>query len=325
MEEALIKALINKAILAPSSHNTQPWIFEVAEGSIRLFADSSRALPVNDPDNRELIISCGCALYNLYVAAAAMGSGMEVTDFPDPTDKSFIAEARLTGKADPTHSRLAHAIPKRRTFRKLFDGRRFENALVSRLCSAVEGDGVWLAPFIRMEQRREAINLIAEGDIALWSDPRWRRELSSWIRPPSFGDGLALPWYAVPIARAVIRNFNLGNRLCAKNRALAETSPLLAVLGTQADRAEDWLNAGRALERLLLVATDAGLQASYLNQPIQVEHLRSEVQKLCKHQGYPQILLRIGYPAEDTPPSPRRDLNDVVKRSDANGRYRGNL
>lgn len=68
-----IQKILKGAILAPSSHNTQPWLFEVGHSCIRLYADRTRALPVNDPDDRELVISCGCALMNLRVAAAREG------------------------------------------------------------------------------------------------------------------------------------------------------------------------------------------------------------------------------------------------------------
>ena len=57
-------ALIEQAVRAPSSHNTQPWLFRDREGAVEVHADRSRALPVNDPHDRELHISCGAALFN---------------------------------------------------------------------------------------------------------------------------------------------------------------------------------------------------------------------------------------------------------------------
>ncbi|WP_448522145.1 hypothetical protein [Schleiferia thermophila] len=80
------ESLIQKAVRAPSSHNTQPWIFHVAESAINLYADRTRALPVNDPDDRELTISCGCALMNLRVAAAAEGLDARLEALPDPVE-----------------------------------------------------------------------------------------------------------------------------------------------------------------------------------------------------------------------------------------------
>jgi hypothetical protein len=56
-----LKFLLNYAILAPSSHNTQPWMFSVAEDTLKIFVDSSRWLKVADPDQRELHINLGYA------------------------------------------------------------------------------------------------------------------------------------------------------------------------------------------------------------------------------------------------------------------------
>ncbi|MBO0784056.1 MAG: hypothetical protein J2P37_35060, partial [Ktedonobacteraceae bacterium] len=60
-----LRFLLNYALLAPSEYNTQPWLFRVKENVIELYADTSRRLPVVDPDGREMIISCGAACYNL--------------------------------------------------------------------------------------------------------------------------------------------------------------------------------------------------------------------------------------------------------------------
>jgi hypothetical protein len=59
--------------LAPSSHNTQPWLFKIVDNSIELYADRTRALPVVDPEARELTISCGAALYHLIVTIKYFG------------------------------------------------------------------------------------------------------------------------------------------------------------------------------------------------------------------------------------------------------------
>ena len=85
-----LAAILESATLAPSSHNTQPWRFELGETGISLFADRLRALPVNDPDDRELTISCGCALFNLRIAAAHAGFNTECQLLPDPGDEDLL-------------------------------------------------------------------------------------------------------------------------------------------------------------------------------------------------------------------------------------------
>ena len=50
--------LLKYAILAPSSHNTQPWLFKIVDNNvIEVYADRTRALPVVDPEDRALTLS----------------------------------------------------------------------------------------------------------------------------------------------------------------------------------------------------------------------------------------------------------------------------
>ena len=64
--------LIAVAGRAPSVHNTQPWRFTVSRDAIELQADVSRRLRV-DPDGREMVISCGAALYGLRLTPPPAG------------------------------------------------------------------------------------------------------------------------------------------------------------------------------------------------------------------------------------------------------------
>jgi hypothetical protein len=313
MDEQALRHLLGRALLAPSSHNTQPWIFETNAERIRLFADRTRALPANDPDDRELTISCGCALFNLRAAAAERGWGLICTTHPDPRDEDLLADARIGGKPDPDLSELSAFIDERHTYRKAFEAREVPSDAINGLSSAAESEGAWLEVLRDDEQRFAAADLVAEGDASQWADPSWRRELAAWMHPWRSGDGLTLPWLALPVARVVVRTFDMGNGVGANDRQLAEASPVLAVLGTDGDTSEHWLSCGQALARVLLRAVALGLQASYLNQPVQVARLRPKLQNLCTRAGYAQVLLRIGYPHEPVPASPRRPLSAILR------------
>ena len=58
-----VTAVLEAAGRAPSVHNTQPWAFRVAPDVIELHSDPARRLPVADPDDRELRLACGAALF----------------------------------------------------------------------------------------------------------------------------------------------------------------------------------------------------------------------------------------------------------------------
>jgi hypothetical protein len=92
-------------------------------------------------------------------------------------------------------------------------------------------------------------------------------------------------------------------------------SPLLACLGTARDTVLDWLNAGQALQRVLLTLTAHGYHASFLNQPLEVPPLRPAVAALAEHTGHPQIILRIGR-GGSAPRTPRRAVEQVLVADD---------
>lgn len=307
------QALVQSATLAPSSHNTQPWLFKLKGPVIELLADRTRALPVNDPDDRELTISCGCALFNLRVAAAVAGLQAEVEPWPDVADTDLLARVHLspTG-APPADAALQAAMSERRTYRERFAPTAIDPMALRSLVDAVHLEAASLAVLDTDEQRLGAAALVAEGDAMLWANPSWRRELAAWMHPRRRGDGLTLPALAIPVAQMVVRTFDMGHGVAAKDRQLADESPVLAVLTTEGDRPRDWLAAGQALQRLLLQGMQLGLQASYLNQPVQVAALRPKLQQLTGRPGYAQLLLRMGTPAQGKPAAPRRPLADVL-------------
>jgi nitroreductase len=311
-DDAPLEPLLESAVRAPSSHNTQPWLFRPRPDGVDLLADRTRALPANDPADRELTISCGCALLNLRAAAAAEGAGTQVTLLPDGPEADRLAHVRLGGPPDAALAPLAAGIEGRRTHRARFADRPVTAAETDILRDEAAAEGAWLTPLTSAAAHGDAAALVAEGDAAQWADPAWRRELAQWMHPRRQGDGLSLPWLAVPVARMVVRTFDMGNGVAARDEALAEHSPLLAVLGTAGDTPADWLRAGQALERLLLAGVRAGLQASYLNQPVQVARLRPRLADLAGQPGHPQILLRLGHATDSLPAAPRRPLSDVT-------------
>jgi hypothetical protein len=315
----LARFLLRYAILAPSSHNTQPWRFRIGEQAVELFADPSRALPVVDPDNRELVISCGAALEAFCLAAEHFGQRCHVEVLPDRGDEDFLARIQLEpdGNFTAADDALFAAIPQRRTNRGQYAERDLPDDLVSRLVADVASAGAWLHT-IQGDDRGHVAEIVAHGDRIQMADKRFRRELAAWVHPNrsaehdgmrgygfGFGDLMSV---AGPL---VIRTFDLGKGQAAKDRALAQGSPLLAVLGTDTDEPSQLLAAGRALLRILLRCCAAGVSTSYLNQPVEIVELRPKLARMIGRDGSPQLLLRLGY-ATPVEPEPRRPVDEVL-------------
>jgi Nitroreductase family len=312
---------VGYAILAPSSHNTQPWRFIVNGDELLLCADRNRSLPHIDPFDRELIISCGAALFNLRVALAHFNVLVEITTFPQSSDRDIVARIAFPNSG-PTFKDLAelfNAITKRVTNRFAFSEEDVPDVIIARLKSAVESEGVD-AVFVRtLNERGRIAALIAEADRRQFEDTSFRRELAGWIHPSRSDDGMpgasqgfyALTDFTTPIAVMAIRTFDLGNGVAAAHQQLARGSPLLIILSTPMDNNEAWLAAGLGLQRMLLVAANAGYSSSYLNQPIEVSDLRTRLATEFGVAGHPQLLLRLGH-GSTVPHSPRRPIADVL-------------
>ncbi|OOE33077.1 hypothetical protein BZG05_11800 [Salinivibrio kushneri] len=313
--EQQIKLLLSYAVLAPSSHNTQPWRFEITDGTVFMFADETRALAINDPNSRELYISCGCALMNLRAAAAHEGFSISINVEPASGDDALLAVISFNKQHSSSlkDAELFKSIESRRTYRKHFASKDIPTDILDSLHMTASKEDTWLEFITLEESRRIVAELISEGDSIQWSNPNWRKELASWILPRRQGGGLTMHPFLVPVARAIVRTLDMGMGIAAKNKQLTAKSPALAVLGTANDNVTDWLKAGQSLEKILLSAHSKGLQAAYFNQPVQVASLRPKLQSLLKKTGVPQVVISLGFPKDQIGASPRRRLDEVIK------------
>ena len=311
--------LLNYAVMAPSNRNSQPWLFRVHDEELELYADRSRACRISDPRDRELTISCGAALFNLRAAMRHFGRLGGVRLLPDDDHPDLLARVRFGDRAEATKEEmeLFQAIPERRTFRRLFQDDPVSEESLMKLRHAAESEGAWIQVVTENDGKAGLADLIAEADQIQWSDKRFRLEFAVWVRrAPGAFDGL--PEYAQgqtdllsftgPMA---VRTFELADGQAAFDHDLAAYSPALLVLGAQGDDPVDWMRVGQALEHVLLRAEASGLCVSYLNQPIEVEETRPRVAEALGREGFPHLVLRVGY-GESVRPTPRRGVAKVL-------------
>ena len=311
---AELHAAAAAGIRAPSLHNSQPWQFRLREGAIEVLADPRDHLGMPDRIGWAARIACGAAVFNARLALLALGIPADVRLRPDPADPLVIAGLR-PGRARPatyTEQDLFQAIGRRHSSRAPFWPDPVPAEVRMRLVDAAHAEGTWLELLIGMTAL-SGFGQIAQGaDTVLRRDLTYQTQQSQWIRTEAADDGVP----AVAAARLtepqdLLPQRAYGNRPRAPGRDF-EPEPLIAILGSAGDTALDQINAGQALQRVLLTATDAGLAASMISQPIEVKGAREQLRRsLGGRTGTPQMALRIGYGRTGST-TPRRDLAQVI-------------
>ncbi len=323
--------VVQAATRAPSIHNTQPWSFTVIGGGLEVFYDPQRALPVLDPTHRQQVISCGVAVEFAAVALRAAGRDVEVEVVPAGDDPDHLATVRVTGEraADDDDRAIAAAIAARHTQRAAFEDRQVPPELVDRLQAEAGALGVWVQTVSQSDAELTAVALLSRAEEVEQRDPAYRAELEQWLRTDRDAtDGI--PVDAVPEedpatrpSNWLIRDFLVGQRVPQPPPVAADDDPPPAVerptvlmLGTNGDGRYDWVQAGRALGRVLLRATAAGLAASPLTQALDWPATRARMRVQLSLVGHPQMLLRMGWPASPATETGRRPVTEVLRPAD---------
>jgi hypothetical protein len=312
-----VQGLLLAAGRAPSLHNSQPWRFRLTPDHIELRADPERRLPEADPDDCELRMACGAALFNLRLALQGYGIRPVVTILPDRDRKDLLAVVRHGGRkaATPEQMRLLRAIPRRRTNRHPFSDEPVRSPAQVALRRAALAEGARLHLVDEPGQRRELQRIGVKAHRVQVANPGFRAELERWTAVPS-GRRDGVPVTAggpLPEARNrwVVRDYRDGTGAAPLPGKDFENEPLLAVVIAYLAGAQGDIHAGLALERTLLTATADGLAVSFLSHIVEVGQTREELRRLLGESRAPQAVLRIGhgYPVSATP---RRAVTDLL-------------
>jgi len=311
--------LIATAARAPSVHNSQPWRFLVGPDAVEVLADPRRRT-WSDASGREMLISCGAALYGLRLAVRSLGFRPVVELLPDPSRLRLLARVRL-GHAvpmDALEARMLAAVPHRHTHRGAFEAGALPPGLVPGLQNDAFVEGTELAiipPGLSLDRlARLTASAARRGDL----DPRAKATIRRWTRAVDRPERDGIPATALPASPALQmrpgrlrqRDFDLGRNLGLLPAGGAPPS-VTAILLTRDDRRAGWLRAGQALQRLLLHAASEWVFASLYTQPLEDPVTRLLIPGQVGLPGYPQMILQLGR-ARTTASTARRSSGELT-------------
>jgi hypothetical protein len=309
---------VERARLAPSFFNTQPWRWHPGERSLELYADRSRQITSIDPDGRLLVLSCGTALHHARTALAGAGFDVVVNRFPEPTMDDLLARMSITDRHQPrtVDVQMLRNLRSRHSDRRPFTASvPVPGEAMSRLAGAVGAEHAWLhhlresqVPILTQAAQFAAT---AEAQMAEYQD-----ELSTWTRRPQHArDGVARETVAPQVGRRVpVRDFAPGRETLLDPGFGEDEFTEYVIIATAADGPADWLIAGEATSAAWLTATGAGLVMSVMSDVVEVPGSRAQLRGLLDRPGHPQLVLRLGFDMQPTtaPPSRRRVAAEVI-------------
>jgi hypothetical protein len=312
--------IVSEAVWAPSVHNTQPWLFTADPGGgLCLSADPARQLTVADPDGREMLLSCGAALFTARLALRSAGWVPEAQVLPDPAKPLLVARLTWQHRAEPTEFErlLAAHVRTRRTHRGGFDPLPLAQEFLAELGEEAGRYGAVLQVVADEGTCAAIAEAVQAAEIALELDSAHARERAAWTSPPGSARDDGVPANAYPAhaertfpyfpAPAFAHGHGWGQ--APLSTLPGRSAGTVCLLATSSDRPADWIGAGQALQCILLTSAASGVAAALHTQPFQLGRGRDLVG--LRPGLYPHVVLRLGATTQAAV-SVRRPLGDVL-------------
>ncbi len=276
--------LLATAVLAPSGDNLQPWKLEVGADQVRLWRRPEADNSLINRHQRATGIALGAVLENLLMAATAQGLAPQLRFF-DPTGKTdLVAEVGLS-KEGTTNEALLQAIRARISQRGRYDTVPLSNAQTLALEQAAAGfERVRLYCVTDNAQKVALAKLWGLNDSLIFRNHSLHSFLYKTLRwtpaeVDQYADGLDVRTLRLAAAdrlalKHLLSRFDLLsalNRLglwrfiASQSTTEMRTASALCLVTIDGSDLPGYLEAGRALQKLLVTAELHGLSSHMLS------------------------------------------------------------
>lgn len=343
--------LIRMGNLAPSTHNTQPWRFQIdaPARAITILVDRAKILPESDVVGRQAAVSLGCAIENIVVAAEALGVSPSVTVFPvekgtlAPGKKGFEKTAlpvatvtfSASNSAEPSDVPLS-SLRTRKILRT-----EFNPSIPVDERTIAEMKAVMLRfPRVSLHMVTDPIHRLAiaefqgQADGFVLNSPRFARELGAWLYGNEAERGDGMPGNTFGLDDVQAERFHRGLlgtgtlepedmlRFSLGGKVGFEKSPLIVFLTSKSDELADWIESGRALQHIWLLLEKHGYAVAIHAAIVEVRLINRIFATTLGTTEPLSSVFRVGKPLDPgvssrRPHSPRVPIEDLIERMES--------
>lgn len=310
--------LLGFAILAPSGHNTQPWLFEISENCVTFSFIPDRSLNDSDPEGRQLLIAFGCALENFSIAAKHFGFEPKLTFFPFPNkEDSRICMVECVNTT-PIPQDLLSAISKRHTNRGPYNNNEIPKKLIEYF-HKLSTNSLEVIYVDDLDKKKKLAEFAINAQIATMEKKSFRNELSGFVKSSFTKSYTGMPGFALGIpslvslfASFLIKRINLSKMTEKKDREVIKQTSGFIIVTSKEDKPAFWIETGRVFERAWLATTASEAAFSPLAAVVQEQTYRKEFEHTIGTNFHVVAFARVGMPLNPSLPSPRFSVNHLL-------------
>jgi hypothetical protein len=318
--EDKIQFCLQYAILAPSAHNMQPWRFKINQHKLQIFQNEKYMLKIADPTKREAFLGIGACIENFVVATEYFGLELKVNQLAFINTDSLAAELVInqSGKTSAKDSNFFQGITRRHTNRGLYQANLPDETLIDKIKALPTLEGVRIFTITDREAKSRIAKLTGQGLYIALSLRKMREEMIDIVSKVQ--DQRQTGMYV----EAMVSGFRnrvpmswAGRKLVIKMMARDvckrfDKTPLIIIIGSVQDGPTAWIQAGRVMEKILLLAAFYELNHDIAAAPVEIPTLTPKLRQEIDPEYRPQVLLRVGKPTNPsfTIPSNRRAPNE---------------
>jgi hypothetical protein len=311
-----LRRILELAVKSPSSHNTQPWKAKYGEHVLDIGYDPARQLFVGDPEKRELIMSIGCFLESIVLAAARLGYEARLEYVGESVERLVRI---IFSNASPSEVDWISLIQERRSDRRLYETKPIPGQLISEL-RGLSVNSATLSLWTDGSSIEFLSQMTYEATEKIMSSQDFRDELANWVRNnwtkkpdgmPAFTQGMPGP--VSLLAKTVIsKNPKVAVSQAKLDSKRVGNSAAVAIIFVPQNGFANWLDAGRLYQKLCLVSLQNSIKTAGVSAAIVEEESINKIKQRFKLEAEPVALLRLGYKQGTVRSTPRLSVEDIL-------------